>query len=84
MDWNNRKTKNMLIKPCPFCQNSNVTECDCGDSCCFCDYEGIVTIGKFCTFSNIDQYNTVYLASCHQDRLDALDNVNSGVYPHTY
>jgi hypothetical protein len=67
----------MKIMPCPFCQNPNATEEDVGGACCFCDYQGEVTIGTFGTFSNIEQYNKVYCATNHNDRLDELHDRNS-------
>lgn len=66
----------MKTKPCPFCQNPNAPENDAGDACCFCDYTGEVTIGRFGVFSTIDQYNKVYFASGHQNRLDELHGRN--------
>jgi hypothetical protein len=65
-----------MTKPCPFCQNPNASENDVGGACCFCDYEGEVTIGKFGTFSNLEQYNKVYFATSHQNRLDELHGRN--------
>lgn len=58
--------------PCPFCQNPNASNEDVGDACCFCDYQGVVTVGKFGTFSNITQYDKVYNATNHSNRLDEL------------
>jgi phage antirepressor YoqD-like protein len=63
-------------KPCPFCCNSTTEEYDTGGACCFCDYEGEVTVGKFGVFKDIEQYNKVYFASNHQDRLDELHGRN--------
>ena len=65
----------MQNKPCPFCQNLNF-EYDEGGACCFCDYEGVITIGNYGTFSTLEQYNKVYFASNHQDRLDELHGKN--------
>lgn len=62
----------MIKKPCPFCQNPNDPESDTGGACCFCDYEGIVTIGVGGVFTNIEQYNKIFNASNHQDRMDKL------------
>ncbi len=67
----------MEIKPCPFCQNKHTDIYDNGDACCFCDYSGIVTIGRFCTFSNLEQYNKIYYANSHQDRMDELHGRNN-------
>lgn len=69
----------MITKPCPFCQNPNA-EYDDGNACCFCDYEGVVTIGKNAMFSNIEQYNKIYLASNHQNRLDELHGRNNQLH----
>ena len=66
----------MQTKPCPFCQNPNAPENNDGNACCFCDYQGEVTIGKYCTFSTIEQYNKVYFATNHQNRLDELHGRN--------
>lgn len=33
-----------MERPCPFCCNPNTPENDTGGACCFCDYEGYVTI----------------------------------------
>jgi len=65
-----------MIKPCPFCQNPNAVETDTGDACCFCDYEGVVSVGVDGMFSNLKQYNAVYYASNHQNRLDELHGRN--------
>lgn len=66
-----------MRKPCPFCQNPNAPEGDTGDACCFCDYEGSVTIGKYGMFDTIDQYNKVFFATNHKNRLDELHGRNS-------
>lgn len=66
----------MELKPCPFCQNLNASENDGGGACCFCDYEGEITVGKGGFFSNIEQYNKVFFASNHQNRLDELHGRN--------
>ncbi len=65
-----------IKKDCPFCQNKYTTEYDEGGACCFCDYQGVVTVGEKGMFSNIEQYNKVYFASNHQDRLDELHGRN--------
>lgn len=62
------------MKPCPFCTTDDV-----GGACCFCDYKGIVTIGYGGMFSSIEQYNKVYFASSHQDRLDELHGRKSNI-----
>lgn len=69
-----------MTKPCPFCQNPNAEET--GDACCFCDYEGEVSIGKNGMFSNIEQYNKIYFASSHQERLDELHGRNNKTKEH--
>jgi hypothetical protein len=66
-----------VTKPCPFCQNKYTSEYDVGGSCCFCDYEGVVSIGKNGSFSTIEQYNKIYFASNHQNRMDELHGRNS-------
>ena len=66
-----------VTKPCPFCQNKYTSEYDEGGACCFCDYEGIVTIGKNGVFSSIEQYDKIYFASNHQNRMDELHGRNS-------
>ena len=66
----------MKTKPCPFCQNKSTDIYDEGGACCFCDYEGEVTIGKFGTFSTLEQYNKIYFANSHQDRMDELHGRN--------
>jgi hypothetical protein len=68
-----------MRKPCPFCQNPNAPEGETGETgeaCCFCDYEGSVSIGKFGMFSDIEQYNKVYFAANHKDRMDELHGRN--------
>jgi hypothetical protein len=65
-----------MRKPCPFCQNPNAPEGETGEACCFCDYEGSVSIGKFGMFSDIEQYNKVYFAANHKDRMDELHGRN--------
>lgn len=67
----------MKNKPCPFCCNPNAPENDVGGACCFCDYSGEVTIGKYCTFSNIEAYIKVYTATSHQKRMDELHGRNN-------
>lgn len=62
------------MKPCPFCQNPNVE--DTGGACCFCDYQGEVSIGKNKMFSNLEQYNKIFFATNHQDRMDELHSRN--------
>lgn len=59
-----------MKRPCPFCQNPNAPEKDTGGACCFFDYEGVVSIGKFGMFKNIEQYNKIYFASSHKERMD--------------
>lgn len=66
-----------VTKPCPFCQNKYTSEYDEGGACCFCDYEGEVTIGKNSVFTSIEQYNKIYFASNHQNRMDELHGRNS-------
>lgn len=61
-----------IKKPCPFCQNDSDPSTDTGGACCFCDYEGVVTIGPTGMFANLEQYNKVYYAKGHQDRLNEL------------
>lgn len=61
-----------MEKNCPFCQNPNAEENDTGGACCFCDYTGRVTIGKHGNFSSIEQYNAVYNATNHEDRMKEL------------
>ena len=68
-----------MNKPCPFCCNPNAPENDIGGACCFCDYQGIVTIGVGGMFSNIEQYNKIYFASNHKDRMDELHGRNDEV-----
>jgi hypothetical protein len=74
----------MKTKPCPFCCNPNAPENDVGGACCFCDYQGEVTIGKFGNFSTVEQYDKVYFATNHKDRLDELhrrnDNNRRAIY----
>lgn len=65
-----------IVKPCPFCQNPNTNEYDVGGACCFCDYQGEITIGKYGVFDSIEQYNKVLNASSHQDRIDELHGRN--------
>ena len=65
-----------LYKPCPFCMNPNAIETDTGDACCFCDYEGVVGVGKYGVFVNIQQYNKIFFASNHKDRIDNLHGKN--------
>lgn len=67
----------MKNKPCPFCCNPNASENDAGGACCFCDYSGEVTIGKYGNFSSIEAYNKLYDATNHQDRLDELHRRNN-------
>ena len=69
----------MIIKPCPFCQNQFTDEYDTGDACCFCDYEGVVSIGKHGMFSSLEQYNKIYFAANHQQRMDELHGRNSKI-----
>jgi hypothetical protein len=69
----------MRKKPCPFCQNTNAPEGDTGGACCFCDYEGVVSIGEFGMFKNIEQYNKIYFASNHQNRMNELHGRNNNV-----
>jgi len=74
----------MQKKPCPFCQNLNAPENDTGGACCFCDYEGFVIIGDGGTFSNLQQYNKVYFAANHQDRLDEIHGRNDIIKQNTF
>lgn len=67
----------MKTKPCPFCCNTYTDEYDVGGACCFCDYEGEVTIGKHGMFDSIEQYNKVFYASSHQERLDEIHGRNN-------
>lgn len=46
----------IVIAPCPFC-----TTIDTGGACCFCDYEGEVTIGKKGHFDSLNQYYMIYM-----------------------
>lgn len=69
--------KDLFTKPCPFCQNTNISDYDDGNACCFCEYEGIVTIGKNGMFNNIEQYNKIFSASNYQSRLDELHGRNN-------
>lgn len=61
----------LITKPCPFCQNNHLDNAT-GGACCFCDYEGIVTIGINGVFSNIDQYNEIYYANNFQEQINKL------------
>lgn len=61
-----------MMKPCPFCMNPKAEENDTGGACCFCDYQGEVSIGKNGMFDSIEQYNKIFDASNHQDRIDKL------------
>jgi len=65
-----------MKKPCPFCCNPSAPEYDAGGACCFCDYEGVVTVEKDGMFSNIEQYNKVFYASNHKNRMDELHGRN--------
>lgn len=56
--------------------NPNSPDTDTGDACCFCDYEGEVIIGKGGVFINMEQYNKIWLASNHKERLDELHGKN--------
>lgn len=69
----------MTVQPCPFCCNPNAPENDAGGACCFCDYEGEVSIGKYGTFSSLEQYNKVYYATGHKERIDELHGRNNKV-----
>lgn len=69
----------MTYKPCPFCQNLNAPEGDTGDACCFCDYQGEVSIGKGGMFSAIESYTKLFNATNHQDRLDELHGRNDKI-----
>lgn len=63
----------MIKKRCPFCCNENESAIiDTGGACCFCDYEGVVTIGLGGMFSNIKQYNEIYYSSNHKEMIDKL------------
>ena len=73
----------LKYKPCPFCQNDN-GKYDEGGACCFCDYEGGVTIGYGGTFDSIEQYNKVYYATNHQNRLDELHGRNDNKIKKNY
>lgn len=64
----------MLTKPCPFCQKPNAE--DTGGACCFCDYEGEVTVGKGGMFKDIESYNKLYSCTNHEDRMDELHGRN--------
>jgi len=68
-----------MKKPCPFCQNHTEPSYDTGDACCFCDYTGVVSIGILGMFATIEQYNKVYYAKNHQNRLDELHGRNGTV-----
>ena len=65
-----------MEKPCPFCCNPNAPENDTGGACCFCDYQGVVTIGRNGMFSSVEQYNKLYYATNHKDRMDELHGRN--------
>lgn len=66
----------MKSKPCPFCCNPNAPENDVGGACCFCDYEGEVTIGPGGMFSNLEQYNKIFQAQSHEERIGELHGRN--------
>lgn len=68
----------LKYKPCPFCQNIN-GEYGEGGACCFCDYEGEVTIGFGGMFDSIEQYNKIYFATNHQNRMDELHGRNNNI-----
>jgi hypothetical protein len=73
------KKKFDMEKPCPFCCNPNALDHDTGEACCFCDYEGMVSIGKYGMFTDLEQYNKIYFASNHKSRLDELHGRNDNV-----
>ena len=62
----------LKIRPCPFCCNPNAPENDTGGACCFCDYEEMVSVGKNGMFGDLQQYNEIYFAANHQDRMNKL------------
>ena len=62
----------METKPCPFCCNPKLPENDSGGACCFCDYQGSVSIGRYGNFSTLSQYNKVFNSTNHQEAVDRL------------
>lgn len=66
----------LKTKPCPFCQSQIG---DTGGACCFCDYQGEVTIGYVGHFDTIGQYNKIFYATSFKEQMDELHGRNDSI-----